>query len=104
MKKLPKAIENRINEINSLIHLVENLDECPYTYAGGTWPHYVEIKPIQVKGLKVTIEAKNAKQSHNYITKETYKANDLDFYSFNGLISLKYDLGIILKAFKKALK
>lgn len=104
MKKLPKAIENRINEINSLIHQVDNLNEYAYTYAGGTYPYHVDINPIQVDGLKVTIQAKDQKWSHNYIDKKTYKASDLDYFSEKGLVMLKEDLSVILKAFKKALK
>ncbi len=104
MKKLPKAIETRINEINSLIQLVDIQEEYAYTYNGGTYPYHVDIKPIQVNGLKVTIEAKDPKWSHNYINKQTYKASDLDYFSETGLIGLKYDLSVILKAFKKAIK
>ena len=104
MKKLPKAIETRVNEINSLIHQVDGLSEYAYTYAGGTWPYHVDIKPIQVNGLKVTIEAKDPKWSHNYIDKQTYKASDLDQFSEKGLVMLKADLRIILNALQKALK
>ena len=58
-----------------------------------------------MKGLKVTIKAKDQKNaSYNYITKATYKANDDGYFSDNGLIALKIDLSVILKAFKKALK
>jgi hypothetical protein len=104
MKKLPKAIETRINEINDMLHQVDAQEEYAYTYAGGTWPYHVDIKPIQVNGLKVTIEAKDPKWSHNYIDRQTYKASDLDTFSEKGLVMLKEDLSIILKALKKALK
>lgn len=104
MKKLPKAIETRISEINTLIPQVDTLNEYAYTYAGGTWPYHVDIKPIQVNGLKVTIEAKDPKWSHNYIDKQNYKASDLDAFSEKGLVMLKEDLSVILKALKKALK
>lgn len=105
MKKLPKAIETRINEINSMIPQIDALGDFAWTYAGGTWPYQVDIKPIQVNGLKVKIEAKDQKNpSYNYITKATYKATDLEYFSDKGLIALKIDLSVILKAFKKAIK
>jgi hypothetical protein len=104
MKKLPKSIQTRIAEINAMIPQVEILDEIPFTYNGGTWPYYVEIQPIEIKGLKVIIKAKDQKpDNHNFITLQKYNAKDQDFFSDNGLIGLKYDLSVILKAFKKAL-
>jgi hypothetical protein len=53
------------------------------------------------------VNAKRADHSgpdnHNFITLQKYNAKDQDFFSDNGLIGLKYDLSVILKAFKKAL-
>jgi hypothetical protein len=99
MKKLPKQIETRIAEINAMIPQVDNLDQFVYTYAGGTWPYVINIDPIQINGLKIIIKAKNQKHGHNYINEETYRANN----EYN-LENLKYDLSVILRAFKKALK
>jgi hypothetical protein len=104
MKKLPKSIENRINEINALIPLVDQLGDFAYTYNGGTYPYHVDIVPIIVNGLKVRIKAKDTKWNHNYINDQKYNANNNDYFAENGLIGLKYDLSVILKAFKKALK
>ena len=39
MQKLPKSIETRINEINSLIPAINALSDFAWTYAGGTWPY-----------------------------------------------------------------
>ena len=103
MQKLPKSIETRINEINSMLPAINELSDFAYTYAGGTWPYYVNIDPIAINGLKVTIKAKDQKARFNYIDKQTYKATDTDYFSDKGIIALKADLGIILKAFKKAL-
>jgi hypothetical protein len=104
MKKLPKSIENRISEINAMIPQIDNLENFAWTYNGGTWPSLVNIEPIQVNGLKVTITAKDQKfTKDNFITKQTYKASNLDMFADNGLTGLKYDLSVILKAFKKAL-
>jgi hypothetical protein len=101
MKKLPKSIENRINEINQLIPLVDKLGDFAYTYAGGTWPYKVDIKPIEINKLKVIIKAKNPVNvnSNDFLVNEIYNTND--FYNMD---ALKYDLSVILKAFKKALK
>jgi len=101
MKKLPKQIENRISEINAMIPQVDNLENYVYTYAGGTWPYLINIDPIEINGLKVVIKSMDEKVNYktNYITREAYKASDPD-----SLDCLKYDLSVILKAFKKALK
>lgn len=101
MQKLPKAIENRINEINQLIPLIDQLENFVYTYAGGTWPYKIDIKPIEVSKLKVVIKAKNPVNvnSNDFLVNEIYNAKD--FYSID---ALKYDLSVILRAFKKALK
>jgi hypothetical protein len=99
MQKIPKQIENRILEINAMLPQIDNLDQFVYTYAGGTWPYIINIDPIQINGFKITIKAKNQKYGHNYINEETYKADN----EYN-LENLKYDLSVILRAFKKALK
>jgi hypothetical protein len=104
MKKLPKSIETRINLINSMLPQISNLDKIPFTYNGGTWPYYVEIQPIEIKGLKVTIKAKDLKSKNNYINAEKYNVNNTDYFADNGLSGLSYDLSVILKAFKTALK
>jgi hypothetical protein len=104
MKKLPKAIETRINLINSMLPQIETLDEIPFTYNGGTWPYYVEIQPIEIKGLKVIIKAKHVKGPYNYINAQKYNANKNDYFSEDGINGLKYDLSVILKAFKTALR
>lgn len=104
MKKLSKAIETRINLINSMLPQIENLDEIPFTYNGGTWPYYVEIQPIEIKGLKVIIKAQDLKSKNNYINAQEYNANNTDYFAENGLNGLKYDLSVILKAFKTALR
>jgi hypothetical protein len=101
MEKLPKQIENRIAEINAMLPKISNLENYVYTYAGGTWPYLINIEPIQINGLKVIIKAMEEKVNYktNYITREAYKASDAD-----SLDCLKYDLSVILRAFKKALK
>lgn len=103
MKNLPSATLSRINEINALLPLIDDLGASVYTYAGGTYPYLIDLYPIEVNGLKVIIQSKKA--GHNdYVLKETYKANKVDAFALNGLTALKYDLSVILKAFKQALK
>jgi hypothetical protein len=105
MKKLPKSIETRISEINAMIPQVNELGDYAWTYDGGTWPYMVDIEPIETKGLKVIIRAKNQKdQRSNYITKDTFNAKKTDLFDENGLVHLKHSLSVILKAFKQALK
>jgi hypothetical protein len=101
MQKLPKQIETRIAEINAMLPKISNLENYVYTYAGGSWPYLINIEPIEINGLKVIIKAMDEKVNYksNYITREAYKVSDED-----SLENLKYDLSIILKAFKKALK
>ena len=104
MKKLPKSIENRIAEINAMIPKINELSDYAWTYAGGTWPYMVDIEPIEIKGLKIIIKAKNQKDERsNYITKDIFDAKKTDLFDENGLIHLKESLSVILKAFKKAL-
>ena len=103
MKKLPKSIEKRINEINNLLLLTDQLGDFVYTYAGGTYPFYVDIQSIEIKDLKVVIKAKDPKRKNNLINIEKYNCKKIDEFALNGLVHLKYDLSIILKALKKAL-
>jgi len=99
-----KAILNKINEINSLIGEVNQLNEYPTTYNGGTWPYYVVIKPIKVSNQFVTIESDT--DTYSFIDKkERYNMNKIsvcgDEYCNKHLV---YTLNIILKTFKKAIK
>ena len=99
-----KAILNKINEINSLIGEVSQLNEYPTTYNGGTWPYYVVIKPIKVSNQFVTIESDT--DSYSYIDKkERYNMNKTsvcgDEYFRKHLM---YTLNVILRTFKKAIK
>lgn len=92
------SIKNRINDINNMIPLVDQLDHFVYTYAGGTWPYIINIDPIQINGDKVIIKAKEIGKN-DFISDQSYSTKD-----YFSLDELKYDLATILKAFKKALK
>ena len=99
-----KAILNKINEINTLIDRVNELESYPTTYAGGTFAFYVMIKPIKVKNQFVTIES--AIDSYSFIDKkERYNINKTSVFGddFDGK-HLVYTLNIILKSFKQSIK
>ena len=98
---MTKAILNKINEINGLIDKVNELGDYPTTYAGGTFPFYVVVKPITVKNQFVTIESDldyysfiDKKERYNVNKESTFG----DEYCRKHLV---YTLNIVLKSFKK---
>ena len=104
MKKIPAAIERKINLINSLIEQVNNAEQMPVTYANSTWPSYVVIKPIAVKNQFVTITSDISFES--FINgKERYNINKSSTFGDEYCAKhLNYTLNLILKAFKNTLK
>ena len=97
-KTVSKAIMNRIIAINEMIPAVLNLDEVPTSYAGGTYPYYIDIKkPIVVSNQFVYIAEE--KSSHSYGFEKKYNVNNE-----GQLEQLKYDLSIIKRAFNQAIK
>lgn len=105
IKKIPKAVLNRIDEINRLLPIVNNLDTIPLTYDGGTYPEYVILaKPIKVKNQFVYIVGEKGRNERKFEKRyNTNKRVDL-WEDTNGLASLKYELSVILRAFKRAIK
>jgi len=94
MKKLIQKIEL----INNMIPAVNMADKMPVTYAGGTWPYYVFIKPIRVTRYAVVIEAATTFSDYNFI-------KGVERYSIkNQMDELNYTLNTILKTFKKVTK
>lgn len=103
MKKLIQKIE----QINALIDAVNESENIPVTYAGGTWPYYVQIKPIEVKNQFVTIRpSDDASFRYTYFeTKERYNMNKKSVCGDEFCAKhLNYTLNIILKSFKNAIK
>lgn len=98
-----KAILNKIELINSMIEEVNQSENIPFTYAGGTFPHYVLIKPIKVKNQFVTIESDI--NNYSFIDKkERYNLNKVSVFGDEYCKKhLNYTLNIILKSFKKSL-
>jgi len=101
LKKTPIAIQRRVDEINRLLPLVNESDELAGGYFGSTMYSYVILKkPIEIKNQFVYIYS----DPFHYPFERRYNMNNKDEFSVNGLPALKYDLAIILKAFKKVLK
>ena len=105
MKKLIQKIE----QINALIDAVNESENIPLTYAGGTWPYYVQIKPIEVKNQFVTIRPSDDMYfpiRYSYFeTKERYNMNKKSICGDEFCAKhLNYTLNIILKSFKKVTK
>ena len=98
---MTKSILNKINEINALINKVNELDNYPITYAGGTFPYYVVIKPIKVKNQFVTIESDI--NDYSFIDKkERYNVNKVSVMGDEYCKGhLTYTLNIILKSFNQ---
>lgn len=93
----------KINEINDLINVINELGEIPVTYAGGTFPYYVSIKPITVKNQFVTIES-NVNEYSFIDNKERYNVNKTSICGDEFCEKhLNYTLNTILKSFKKLL-
>ena len=100
-----KALLKKIDLINSMIDQVNNADEIPVTYAGGTFPYYVQIKPIEVKNQFVTIRPLDVCMYSYFETKERYNMNKKSICGDEYCAKhLNYTLNIILKAFKRILR
>lgn len=101
-KKFPVGIQRKVDTINSMIEMINESESIPYTYAGGTWPYAVYIKPIAIKNQFVTIEGD--KYGTFIEGKERYNVNKLSTFGDDYCRKhLEYTLGIILKTFKKHL-
>lgn len=102
-----KSLLKKIDLINSMIDSVNDAADIPITYAGGTWPYYVQIKPIEVKNQFVTIRPSDeASFRHTYFKgNERYNLNKKSVCGDEFCAKhLNYTLNIILKSFKKVTK
>ena len=109
MKKFPIAVQRRIDEINEMLPKISEAEVYPTTYAGGTIEKYIILgEPIKVRNQFVYISWKRLVKSLGfcYGFEKRYNINDTrdEFESMDGRKSLMYELGIIKRAFKKALK
>lgn len=98
-----KSLLKKIELINSMIDSVNDADETPVTYDGGTWPYYVLIQPIEVKNQFVTI--RSVIERYSFIDgKERYNMNKKSVMGDQNCAEhLNHKLNIILKAFKKVI-
>lgn len=95
---MKKSLINRINAINELLPKVIEADEIPTTYAGCTFPYYIQLTaPIRIKNQFVYISEDKSQYGYNF--DKRYNVNDE--YS---LEQLSYDLTQIKRAFNKVLK
>ena len=96
-KKINAALQRKINAINEMLPKINNLEELPFTYDGGTYPSYIDILSVKVKNQFVYIESNkgfNLMQfDKRYCTNNTYQLEEL-----------KQSLSLIIKTFKKAIK
>ena len=96
-KKVSKAIMNRVVAINEMLPSVLVADEIPVSYAGGTFPYYIDIRvPIVVSNQFVYITEEKGNNSYGF--EKRYNVNNE-----GQLDELKYDLSIIKRAFNKVI-
>jgi hypothetical protein len=102
--KVKKAIQNKIDEINQLMPIVNDLDNIPFTYDGGTYPAYVILTDtILVRKNYVYLFYENS--VNNYDQGDIrFNLNKLSTDQPYGEYQLKHELNMILKAYKAALK
>lgn len=85
--------------INEMLPTVLKSDEIPSTYAGGTFPYYVQLAaPIVVQNQFVYIKEDKV-GGYSYSFEKRYNVNDEW-----SLDQLKYDLRIIKIAFNAVIK
>jgi len=94
-----KTILAKIEEVNSLLTVVNSSDGLAVTYDGGTFPFVVSIKPIEIKNQFVYIindggTYTDGKERYN-LNKKSLFGDDYDIQHLN------YTLSVILKAFKQ---
>lgn len=101
-KKFPIAITRLINEINELLPQVNSCNDYAGSYAGSTYYSYIILdNEIRVKNNFVYIDTANF--SDNYPFEKRYNVNNIEC-DIKGLPALKYDLRLIIKAFKQCIK
>ena len=95
---MKKAITNVIDQINEMLPKVNALGDYVSTYDGGTHPYYIILdKPIEIKNQFVYIHEDKAEYCYGF--DKRYNTNNE-----HQLEWLMYDLRLIRKEFKKAIK
>ena len=103
--KVKKSIQNRVDEINALLPIVNDLPNLPYTYGGGTFPSYVILTdPIIIEDNYVYIMyAENVMDNYDKGV-VCFDLKKIGFDFLMGEDELKEELKVILKAFKRSIK
>lgn len=95
---MKKSLLNRINAINEMLPKVAQSEEIPYTYAGGTFPYYIQLDaPIRVKNQFVYISEEKSRFGYGF--DKRYNVNNE-----GSLEQLSYDLTQIKRAFNRTIK
>ena len=101
---ISNTLLKRVNTAKELVRVYkENEDsfgEVPYSYAGSTWPNYLEVNLIRTNNQFVYIDAEKGRDNFDF--RKRYNVNNESH-----LDELKYDLSLIsrtLKGFLKAQK
>jgi len=103
--KVKKSIQNRVDEINALLPIVNDLPNLPYTYGGGTFPSYVILTdPILIKDSYVYIMYAHNVMDNYDKGMVRFDLRKKGFDSLMGEEELKEELKVILKAFKRSIK
>lgn len=103
--KVKKSIQDRVDEINALLPIVNDLPNLPYTYGGGTFPSYVILaKPIIIIDSHVFINYSEFVMDNYDKGLVRFDLKKKGFDSLMGEYELKEELKVILKAFKKSIK
>jgi len=101
--KFSKSLTNLIDDVNWLMEVANNDGLLVVTYDGGTYPYIIDIKPVQINGKFVTIEAVKPNR-HDYISKERFCVTKTNLFDDGGLVALEYSLKVIKRALKSTIK
>jgi len=102
-KTVPASILKAVEKTQNLVEQANKLDVTGITYAGGTFPYYVEVDSIHINGKFVTIYWN--KQPLNYSSKpERFNTRRVSIGGDENCAKhLTYTLSIINRALKQAI-
>ena len=99
-RTISTTLLKRVNTAKELVRVYKEyedyFDEVPYSYAGSTWPSYLEVNLIRTNNQFVYIDSEGG--SNNFEFRKRYNVN-----KFSELDELKYDLTLISRTLKRFL-
>ena len=102
--KIKKSITEKINMINELLPIVNELGDYAVTYNGGTYPSYfILTQPIEIKNQFVYIYFEKSRNNYDE-GKVRFNLNKKGEFDEYGEAFLLHDLKLILTAFKALIK